>query len=154
MRHWRLYGLKKNKFLTWIQNYEKRYTNVICGEINTSKTKEINLRGKIMWNWETRWLSWRKDPSKHILIGNAIRSLGVKIFYKTVKPFLSDKGTGSSGSSIILREDDVLITDPIHVADVFNTHIMPPLLNMTLYQTAWTGSLSAMRLQSIKITKA
>ena len=43
-------------------------------------------------------------------------------FYKTVKPFLSDKGTGSSGSNIILREDDVLITDPIHVADVFNTY--------------------------------
>ena len=75
-----------------------------------------------MWNWEKRWLSWRKDPSKHILIGNVIRSLGVKIFYKTVKPFLSDKGTGSSGSNIILREDDVQITDPIHVADVFNTY--------------------------------
>ena len=45
-----------------------------------------------------------------------------KDFYKTMKPFLSDKGTGSSGSNIILREGDVLITDPIHVADVFNTY--------------------------------
>ena len=47
---------------------------------------------------------------------------GGKDFYKTVKLFLSDKGTGSSGSNIILREDDVLITDPIHVADVFNKY--------------------------------
>ena len=47
---------------------------------------------------------------------------GGKDFYKTVKPFLSDKGTGSSGSNIILREDGVLITDPIHVGDVFNTY--------------------------------
>ena len=39
-----------------------------------------------------------------------------------MKPFLSDKGTGSSGSNIILREDDNLITDPIHVADVFDTY--------------------------------
>ena len=46
---------------------------------------------------------------------------GGKDFYKTMKLFLSDKGTGSSGSNIILREDVVLITDPIHVADVFNT---------------------------------
>ena len=42
-----------------------------------------------------------------------------------MKPFLSDKGTGSSGSNIILREDDVLITDPIHVVDVFNTYYAP-----------------------------
>ena len=42
-----------------------------------------------------------------------------------MKPFLSDKGTGSSGSNIILREEDVLITDPIHVADVFNTYYAP-----------------------------
>ena len=47
---------------------------------------------------------------------------GCKDFYKTVKPFLSDKGSGCNGSNIILREGDVLITDPFHVADVFNTY--------------------------------
>ena len=48
---------------------------------------------------------------------------GCKDFYKTVKPFLSDKGSGCNGSNIILREGDVLITDSFHVADVFNAYI-------------------------------
>ena len=47
---------------------------------------------------------------------------GCKDFYKTVKPFLSDKGNGCHGSNIILRECDVIITDPAHVADIFNTY--------------------------------
>ena len=45
-----------------------------------------------------------------------------KDFYKTVKPFLSDKGNGCHGSNIILREGDVIIMDPAHVADIFNTY--------------------------------
>ena len=47
---------------------------------------------------------------------------GCKDFYKTVKPFLSDKGNGCYGSNIILREGDVTITDPAQVADIFNTY--------------------------------
>ena len=47
---------------------------------------------------------------------------GCKDFYKTVKPFLSDKANGCHGSNIILREGDVINTDPAHVADIFNTY--------------------------------
>ena len=39
-----------------------------------------------------------------------------------MRPFLSDKSHSCGGSSIILREGDALITDPAHVADVFNTY--------------------------------
>ena len=47
---------------------------------------------------------------------------GGKDFYKTVRPFLSDKAQSSSGSNVILQEEDVLVTDPEHVAEVFNTY--------------------------------
>ena len=47
---------------------------------------------------------------------------GCNDFYKTVKPFLSDKGNGCHGSNIILGQGDVIITDPAHVADIFNTY--------------------------------
>ena len=39
-----------------------------------------------------------------------------------MRPFLSDQSHSCGGSSIILREGDALITDPAHVADVFNTY--------------------------------
>ena len=47
---------------------------------------------------------------------------GCKDFYKTVKQLLSDKGNGCHRSNIILREGDVIITDPAHVANIFNTY--------------------------------
>ena len=47
---------------------------------------------------------------------------GSKDFYKTVRPFLSDKAHSSSSSNVILREEDVLVTNPVHVAEVFNTY--------------------------------
>ena len=47
---------------------------------------------------------------------------GGKDFYKTIWPFLSDKAQSSSGSNVILQEEDVLVTDPEHVAEVFNTY--------------------------------
>ena len=47
---------------------------------------------------------------------------GSKDFYKTVRQFLSDKAQSSSSSNVILREEAVLVTDPVHVAEVFNTY--------------------------------
>ena len=47
---------------------------------------------------------------------------GCKEFYKTVKPFISDKGNGCHGSNIILREGDAILTDSAHEADIFNTY--------------------------------
>ena len=74
--------IKRNKFPIWIQNCVKRYTNVTCGEINISKTKEIDLRGKIMLNGGTKWSNLRKVPSKRILSENVTLNSDVKIFTK------------------------------------------------------------------------
>ena len=75
-----------------------------------------------MWNWDNKVVKLKKRSIQTYFDRKCNTQFGGKDFYKPVKPFLSDKGTGSSGSNIILREDDVLITDPIHVADVFNTY--------------------------------
>ena len=41
-------------------------------------------------------------------------------FWKTVKPFMTDKGISSS--STVLIENDVIISDPKDVCQVFNTY--------------------------------
>ena len=41
---------------------------------------------------------------------------------RVARSFLSDKAQSSSGSNVILQEEDVLVTDPEHVAEVFNTY--------------------------------
>ena len=48
-----------------------------------------------------------------------------KDFWKIIKPFITDKNSVSD-DHVILRENDVLITDPVEVCDVFNhyfTHV-------------------------------
>ena len=42
-----------------------------------------------------------------------------KKFYKTVKPFLSDKFS-CGNNKIILKENDKIVSDPPEVADIFN----------------------------------
>ena len=111
-----------NKSLTWTLSCAKRYTREICGEINISEIKVINMPGKIMLNWEIKWLSWRKFFIQTYFDRKCNAHSGCKDFYKTVRPFLSDKTQSSSSSNVILREGDVLITDPVHVAEVFNTY--------------------------------
>ena len=79
------------------------------------------MRSKIMLNLVTTWQNWRKVPIRTHFDWKYNTQFGCEDFYKTVKPYLSDKGNGCHGSDIILREGDVIITDPDHVADVFNT---------------------------------
>ena len=74
----------------------------------------VKLRNKVV--------KLKKSSIKTYFDRKCNTQFGCKDFYKTVKPFLSDKGSGCNGSNIILREGDVLITDPFHVADVFNTY--------------------------------
>ena len=51
-----------------------------------------------------------------------MHNLGVKISTRPSGHFLSDRAQSSSSSNVILREEDVLVTDPVHVAEVFNTY--------------------------------
>ena len=111
---------------TWTLGWAKRYTREIYGEINISEIKVINKPGKIMLNWEIKWLSWRKFLSKRILIANVMHTPGVKNFPRPSGLFCLIR-LSSGSSNVILREGDVLITDPVHVAEVFNntTHPLP-----------------------------
>ena len=76
-----------------------------------ARQKYLKLRNKVVK---------LKKSSIQKYFENLLRSLCVKIFYKTVKPFLPDKGTGSNASNIILLASDALITDPFHVAHILN----------------------------------
>ena len=44
-------------------------------------------------------------------------NVGSKNFYKTIKPFLSTKQSHNSGSKIVLKENDSIISDVSKVAD-------------------------------------
>ena len=60
--------------------------------------------------------------SKVLLTKPFANNMNFMIYLKTMQPFLSDKSHSCGGSSIILRAANALITDPAHVADVFNTY--------------------------------
>ena len=86
------------------------------------KNKRDKLARQNYVKWRNKVVKLKKSSIKTYFDRKCNTQFGCKDFYKTVKPFLSDKGSGCNGSNIILREGDVLITDPFHVADVFNTY--------------------------------
>ena len=45
-----------------------------------------------------------------------------KSFWKTVKPFISDKNIGSNGQSITLKIEENIINEPKQVCDAFNDY--------------------------------
>ena len=49
-------------------------------------------------------------------------NVGSKNFYKTIKPFLSTKPSCYSGSKIVLKGNDSIISDASKVADIFNMY--------------------------------
>ena len=52
-------------------------------------------------------------------------------FWKTVKPFLSTKCKNKN--KIFLRENDCLVSDPIAVADIFNTYFVNIVIGIGKY---------------------
>ena len=49
---------------------------------------------------------------------------GNKKFFKTIKPFLTDKNSNGCGNKIILNEEDCILSRPQDVADVFNRYFI------------------------------
>ena len=49
---------------------------------------------------------------------------GNKKFFKTIKPFLSDKNSIGCGNKIILKEEDCILSRPQNVAGVFNRYFI------------------------------
>ena len=92
----------------WRNRYSKNKRDKDAGQ------NYVRLRNKVV--------KLKKTPIQTYFDRRCNTHFGCKKFYKTVKPFLSDKGNGCHGSNIILREGDVIITDPAHVADMFNTY--------------------------------
>ena len=45
-------------------------------------------------------------------------------FFKTIKPFLSNKNSNGCGNKIILKEEDCILSRPQDVADVFNKYVI------------------------------
>ena len=43
-------------------------------------------------------------------------------FFKTVKPFVSGKSGASSGSKITLLENEEVVSEPVHVAEIFSKY--------------------------------
>ena len=48
----------------------------------------------------------------------------IRIFFKTIKPFLSNKNSNGCGNKIILKEEDCILSRPQDVADVFNRYFI------------------------------
>ena len=46
-----------------------------------------------------------------------------KMFWQTIRPFLSNKG-GASQNTIVLRELDDIKTSPSEVCEIFNAHFL------------------------------
>ena len=113
-------------------------TRIVAQHINSELRKTIYQRN--MWrNKHFRNKSDKYARQNYVKLRNKVVKLkkksvqtyfnrkcnaqsGGKDFYKTVRPFLSDKAPSSSSSNVILREEDVLVTNPVHAAEVFNTY--------------------------------
>ena len=50
--------------------------------------------------------------------------MGIRIFFKTIKPFLSNTNSNGCGNKIILKEEDCILLRPQDVADVFNRYFI------------------------------
>ena len=114
----------------WVRNEQVPY-------MNSELRKTIHQRN-MWWNKYFRNKSDKHARKNYVQLRNKVVKLKkisiqtyfdrkcnahsrCKDFYKTIRPFLSDKTQSSSSSNVILR-GDVLITDPEQVAEVFNTY--------------------------------
>ena len=106
--------------------------------MNNELRKAINQRnmwrGKCFRNRSNRqyramYIQWRNKVVK--LHMNSIKTYfrqrcdkqnDNKKFFKTIKPFFSEKISNSCGNKIILKEDDCIISQSQDVADVFNKY--------------------------------
>ena len=72
--------------------------------------------------WRNRVVKLHKNSISNYFTHRCHGNVGSKNFYKTIKPFLSTKQSHYSGSKIILKEDDSIISGASKVADIFNMY--------------------------------
>ena len=72
--------------------------------------------------WRNHVVKLHKNSNKNYLTHRCNDNVGSKNFYKTIKPFLSTKQSHYSGSKIVLKENDSIISDLSKVADIFNMY--------------------------------
>ena len=106
--------------------------------MNSSLRKAINQRN--MWRgkhfrsradsklrqkyakWRNKVVRLRKQSIKYYIDKKCNGRAGTREFYKTLRPFFSDKKSVSASNNIILTDKENVITDPRHVAALFNTY--------------------------------
>ena len=72
--------------------------------------------------WRNRVVKLHKNSISNYSTHRCHGNVGSKNFYKTIKPFLSTKQSHYSGSKIILKEDDSIISGASKVADIFDMY--------------------------------
>ena len=72
--------------------------------------------------WRNRVVKLHQNSIRNDFTHRCHGNVGSKNFYKTIKPFLSTKQSHYSGSKIILKENDSIISDASKVADIFNMY--------------------------------
>ena len=72
--------------------------------------------------WRNRVVKLHKNSISNYFTHRCHGNVGSKNFYKTIKPFLSTKQSHYSGSKMILKEDDSIISGASKVADIFNMY--------------------------------
>ena len=71
--------------------------------------------------WRNRVKKLHKNSIRNHFTHRCNGNVGSKTFYITIKPFLSTKQS-YSGSKIVLKENDSIISDAYIVADIFNMY--------------------------------
>ena len=72
--------------------------------------------------WRNHVVKLHKNSIRNYFTHRCNDNVGSKNFYKTIKPFLSTKQSHYSGSKIILKEYDSIISDVSKVADICNVY--------------------------------
>ena len=134
-----VYWMHDKLFMSVLDKHAPVKTKTVNTQVpymNSTLRKAINQRD--MWRSKhfrnrddkqlrMKYVMWRNHVVK--LHKNSIRNyfthrcndnVGSKNFYKTIKPFLSTKQSHYSGSKIVLKENDSIISDVSKVADIFN----------------------------------
>ena len=81
--------------------------------------KQLRMKYVIRRN---RVVKFHKNAIRNYFTHRWHGNVGSKNFYKTIKPSLSTKQSYCSGSKIILKENDSIISDASKVADIFNMY--------------------------------
>ena len=93
-----------------------------------NKLKNNFFKNRTTHNWNlfksqrNKVTSIRRHSLKQYLNDRCMSDGNGNDFWKTAKPFMTDKGISSSKFSTVLIENDVIISDPKDVCQVFNTY--------------------------------